>query len=94
MTAVLHIEPLGGLATFRLGEDMEQTVKYERIPGEITDKEIEQKINALKVSAVLTSRGPRGKTPLHAENRSDSFDNYEDDSYDVDEEDEDEDVDD
>ncbi|WP_347274203.1 prepilin-type N-terminal cleavage/methylation domain-containing protein [Candidatus Kuenenia sp.] len=94
MTAVLHIEPLGGLATFRIGEEMEQTVKYERIMREITDKEIEQKINALKVSAVLTSRGPREKAPLNADNRSDSFDNYGDDSSDVDDEDEDEDEDD
>ncbi len=42
MTAVLYIEPLGGLVYFRVNEEMSQTVRYARDSDMPTDEELKK----------------------------------------------------
>ncbi len=50
MVAVLHVEPLGGSAYFKMNENMEQVVLYTRSQDPISDEEIEKIIDKLKDS--------------------------------------------
>ncbi|KXK30089.1 MAG: secretory pathway protein [Candidatus Brocadia sinica] len=52
--AVLHVEPLGGLAYYKIGEEMEQVVRYGRNGGELSDEDIEKVIDKWKDSDTLT----------------------------------------
>ncbi|MCF6147825.1 MAG: prepilin-type N-terminal cleavage/methylation domain-containing protein [Candidatus Kuenenia sp.] len=88
MTAVLHIEPLGGLATFRLDEEIEQAVRFERTEGELSDEEIEKEIDALKASAVLGSRAGKASTAHSRSDERNGFYDDDDDDYEVDYEEE------
>lgn len=42
MIAILYIEPLGGLAYFRINEEMDQTVRYTRSSDVLSDEEIKK----------------------------------------------------
>lgn len=53
LTAVLNIEPLGGLPLCRYDEEMQQAVLYTRNTGELSDNEIEKEIDKLKDSVTL-----------------------------------------
>ncbi|MBM4056105.1 MAG: prepilin-type N-terminal cleavage/methylation domain-containing protein [Planctomycetes bacterium] len=94
MTAVLNIEPLGGLAIFNLNEEMEQVVTFERTQGELSDEEIEKEIDALKTSAILSGRTgnaspARSASGAKDKDRNEIYSDYEDDYDDEDEDDSD-----
>ncbi len=44
MVIVLHVVPLGGLAYYKIGEDMKEEYRYARIGGILSDEEIEERI--------------------------------------------------
>ena len=45
MVIVLHVAPLGGLAYYKVGEDMEEAYRYARIGGILSDEDIAERIN-------------------------------------------------
>lgn len=47
-TAILHVEPLGGLVYFRINEEMDQIVRYARNSDVLSDAEILQSISVDK----------------------------------------------
>src|SRR3990172_10817681 len=49
MTAVLRVEPLGGLVCYKMNENMEQVVQYTRVEGGMSYDEIEKYIQTSKV---------------------------------------------
>ncbi|KAB2835159.1 MAG: hypothetical protein F9K48_04830 [Candidatus Brocadia sp.] len=55
MVAVLHVEPLGGLAYYKMGEAMEQVIRYTRDGTELDEEELEKEIDILKDSDKLAS---------------------------------------
>ncbi len=55
MVAVLHVEPLGGLAYYKIGEAMEQVIRYTRDGSELDEEELEKEIDILKDSDKLAS---------------------------------------
>lgn len=46
MVIVLHVEPLGGLAYYKVGEEMEEAYRYARIGGILSDEEILERVDA------------------------------------------------
>lgn len=54
MVAVVHVEPLGGLAYYKIGEEMEQVVRYARVDDDRSDEDIEKDIDKLIDSDRLT----------------------------------------
>ena len=54
MAAVLHVEPLGGMAYYKINEEMEQVVRYARNEETPSEEEIEKDIDKSKESDKLT----------------------------------------
>ncbi len=54
MVAVVHVEPLGGLAYYKINEEMEQVIRYVRVDDERSDEDIEKDIDKLIDSDTLT----------------------------------------
>ncbi|MBW7898453.1 hypothetical protein B188_13290 [Candidatus Brocadiaceae bacterium B188] len=50
MVAVLHVEPLGGLAYYRMDEMMDQVVHYARDKSELSEDELKKNIDILNDS--------------------------------------------
>lgn len=61
MVAVLHVEPLGGLAYYRMDEAMEQVVRYTRDETEMSEEEMEKAIDMLKDSGTATIQDKRDR---------------------------------
>ncbi len=57
MIAVLHIEPLGGLAYYKTDEGMDQTIRYPRDEEELSNEEIKKNIDKIRDSDKLTKSG-------------------------------------
>ena len=53
MVAVLHVEPLGGMAYYKINEEMEQVVRYARNEETPSEEEIEKDIDKSKESDKL-----------------------------------------
>src|SRR3989337_3734956 len=53
MVAVLHVEPLGGMAYYKINEEMEQVVRYARNEEQLSEEEITQNIDKSKDSDKL-----------------------------------------
>ncbi|OOP57210.1 MAG: hypothetical protein AYP45_04930 [Candidatus Brocadia carolinensis] len=81
MVTVLHVEPLGGLAYYKMGESMEQVVRYARDETELDEEEIEKGIDILKDSDKLARESQT--TEMNIYNGFDKED-YEDEANDVD----------
>ncbi|MEP9411367.1 MAG: type II secretion system protein [Candidatus Brocadia sp.] len=84
MVAVLHVEPLGGLAYYKIGEEMEQTVRYARSGGE---EDMEKDIDKLTDSDTLA--GKTGRAYLSEDDEDYEEDEGETGIFDDEEEDED-----
>ena len=54
MVAVLHVEPLGGMAYYKINEEMEQVVRYARDEKTPDEEEIKKDIDKSKDSDKLT----------------------------------------
>ena len=54
MVAVLHVEPLGGMAYYKINEEMEQVVRYARNEETLSEEEIKKNIDKSKESDKLT----------------------------------------
>jgi len=54
MVAVLHVEPLGGMAYYKINEEMEQVVRYARDEETPDEEEIKKNIDKSKDSDKLT----------------------------------------
>lgn len=54
MTAVLHVDPLGGVVYYKVDDDMVMGVLYPRIKEPLSDKDIKKEIDKLIVSDRLT----------------------------------------
>ena len=54
MVAVLHVEPLGGMAYYKINEEMEQVVRYARNEETPDEEEIKKNIDKSKDSVKLT----------------------------------------
>ena len=54
MVAILHIEPLGGMAYYKINEEMEQVVRYARNEETPDEEEIKKDIDKSKESDKLT----------------------------------------
>ena len=54
MVAVLHVEPLGGMAYYKINEEMEQVVRYARNEEAPDEEEIKKDIDKSKDSDKLT----------------------------------------
>ena len=65
MVAVLHVEPLGGLAYYKMGEAMEQVIRYTRDGTELDEEELEKDIDILKDSDKLASDSPADKVNMY-----------------------------
>ncbi|MCC6324985.1 MAG: type II secretion system GspH family protein [Candidatus Brocadia sp.] len=76
MVAVLRVEPLGGLAYYRMDETMEQVVRYTRDETELKVGELEKDIDILKDSDKLTSYGQADEIPMGNDFDSE-FEDYE-----------------
>jgi len=53
MVAVLHVEPLGGMAYYKINEEMEQVVRYARNEETPDEEEIKKNIDKSKDSVKL-----------------------------------------
>lgn len=58
MVAVLHVEPLGGLAYYTMNEEMEQVVRYTRDNEELSEEDIKKYIDKLKNFDTVTEYVP------------------------------------
>jgi prepilin-type N-terminal cleavage/methylation domain-containing protein len=56
MVAVLHVEPLGGLAYYTMHEEMEQIIRYARYPEEQSKEDMEKVIDKLNDFEKLTKK--------------------------------------
>jgi len=54
MVAVLHVEPLGGMAYYKINEEMEQVVRYARDEKTLSEEEIKKNIDKSKESDKLS----------------------------------------
>ena len=90
MVAVLHVEPLGGLAYYKIGEEMEQVVRYARNEGEQSDEDMEKDIDALKDSDTLAKNVQTGGAYINVDD--DDYEEGDDEEGDDDEEEGDEDT--
>ena len=54
MVAVLHVEPLGGMAYYKINEEMEQVVRYARNEETLSEEEIKKNIDKSKESDKLS----------------------------------------
>ena len=54
MVAVLHVDPLGGMAYYKINEEMEQVVRYARNEETLSEEEIKKNIDKSKESVKLT----------------------------------------
>ena len=54
MAAVLRVEPLGGIVSYKMDEKMEQSFRYTRSGRVLSDEEIKKDIDKLKDSDRLT----------------------------------------
>lgn len=70
MVAVLHIEPLGGTAYYKLDEKMEQTLRYTRSGKSLSDEEIKKDIDKLKDSDKLAEEESATDSPVEYEEES------------------------
>ena len=70
MVAVLHIEPLGGTAFYKLDEKMEQTLRYTRSGKSLSDEEIKKDIDKLKDSDKLAEEESATDSPVEYEEES------------------------
>ncbi|MEK6635856.1 MAG: prepilin-type N-terminal cleavage/methylation domain-containing protein [Planctomycetota bacterium] len=70
MVAVLHIEPLGGIAYYKLDEKMEQTIRYTRSGKSLSDEEIKKDIDKLKDSDKLAGEESATDSPVEDEEES------------------------
>jgi len=61
LTAVLSIEPLSGMAYFKMNEKMEEAVRYSRTEEPLSDEEIEKMVDKLKDSDTVTFRDKKEK---------------------------------
>ena len=61
MVAVLHVEPLGGLAYFKTDEVMEQLVRYTRDEAELSEEEMGKTIDMLMDSGRVTKQDNRDR---------------------------------
>lgn len=93
MVSVLHVDPLGGSAYFKMNENMEQVVLYTRSQDPISDEEIEKVIDKLKDSDTVNDGVSIDEDSLDSYFLEDEDEEDEDEYYD-DEEDEEEDYDD
>lgn len=93
MVAVLHVEPLGGLAYCKFDEKMEEVVRYTRDEQELSDEDIENDIDKLKDSDTLAKNALSEETDtdfdVDDEDYEDEDDEVDDEEDFFDEEDED-----
>ena len=54
MVAVLHVDPLGGMAYYKINEEMEQVVRYARNEETLSEEEIKKNIDKSKESDKLS----------------------------------------
>lgn len=71
MAAVLHVEPLGGLAYYKIGEEMEQVVRYARSGGERSEEDMEKDIDKLKDSDKVAKNTQKGGMYLNEDEGDD-----------------------
>lgn len=90
MVAVLHVEPLGGLVSYKIGEEMEQVVRYGR-GSEGHGEDIEKYIDKLKDSDTLAKAAQTGRMYLNNDEDDDDESDDEAEFFD-DEEESDEDM--
>ena len=50
MTAVLHVDPLGGLIYYKIDDDMGMGVLHPRIKEQLSDDEIKKEIDSINAS--------------------------------------------
>src|SRR3989338_7931460 len=54
MVAVLHVEPLGGMAYYKINEEMKQVIRYARDEETLSEEEIKKNIDKSKESDKLS----------------------------------------
>lgn len=75
MIAVLHVDPLGGMAYFKVDEKMEQVVRYARNDEPLSDEEMEKFIDKSKDSDTVTKKSDKKDTSdFNFEDEEDSDD--------------------
>ncbi len=67
MTAVLHVEPLGGLVYYKLDEKMEQTVRYTRSDVPFDEDAAEKDIDNSKDSDKVTEGETSGEADMEGD---------------------------
>ncbi len=65
MVAVVHVEPLGGLAYYKTNKEMEQVVRFTRDAEERSDEGIKKDIDKLKESDTVTKNIQTGGAKIN-----------------------------
>lgn len=92
MVAVLHVEPLGGLAYYKIGEEMEQVVRYGRNGGEQGDGEMEKDIDKWLNSDTLAKNALAGGVYINDDEDDEDYEEDDDETGIFDDEEDDEDM--
>ncbi|MCF6154035.1 MAG: type II secretion system protein [Candidatus Brocadia sp.] len=88
MAAVLHVEPLGGLAYYKIGEVMEQVVRYERNGGEPGDGEMEKDVDKWLNSDTLAKNALAGGVYINVDEDDEDYEEDDDETEFFDDEEE------
>ncbi|MDQ1272039.1 MAG: hypothetical protein QG591_669 [Planctomycetota bacterium] len=78
MVAVLHVEPLGGLAYYTMHEEMEQVIRYARYPEELSEEDIEKVIDKLNDFDKVTKNILIDNEDINYSSDEMTYDNYDD----------------
>lgn len=78
MIAVLHVEPLGGLAYYTMHEVMEQVLRYARYHEELREEDIEKIIDKLNDFDKVTKDVPVDKEDINYSSDEMTYDNSDD----------------
>lgn len=88
MVAVLHVEPLGGLAYYKISEEMEQVVRYGRNGGEQGDGEMEKDIDKWLNSDTLAKNALAGGVYINDDEDDEDYEEDDDETEFFDDEEE------